>query len=107
MTIKETKDLLDNCLIYKLKIESLQHELKDATDDLKPMIKTEIDNLTERVMNIRCKIDSLEGHNTKLVMRFRFINGMSFKDIARKLDMSYQWINKLYNDGLEQLSKML
>ena len=107
MTIKDTKNKLDECLIYKFKIESLQNELKNATSELKPKIQHEIDDLTEKVMDIRCKIDSLDNPNVKLVMRFRFINGMSFKDIATKLNMSYQWINKLYNHGLEDLSKIL
>ena len=28
-------------------------------------------------------------------------------DIAKELKITYQWVNKLHNDGLEQLSKML
>ena len=107
MTIKETKTILDDCLIYKYKIESLQNELKSANDDLKPIIKNEIDKLTEHVMNVRCKIDSIENPNVKLVMRFRFINGMSFKDIATKLNFSYQWVNLLYKAGLNDLSEIL
>ncbi len=107
MTVEDTKRILDECLIYNHEIDSLKNELKNATDDLKPIIKNEINELTEKVMNVRCKIDSLSNHNVKLVIRFRFINKMSFKDISKKLNLSYQWVNKLYNDGIEELSKIL
>lgn len=108
MTIQETKNVLDDCLIYKNKIDSLKLELDATTNDLlKSKIKNEIDELTERVMDIRCKIDSLNGKHVKLVMRYRYVNGLSFKDIAEKLGVSYQWINKVYNKGLEQMSKIL
>lgn len=108
MTIQETKNVLDDCLIYKNKIDSLKLELDATTNDLlKSKIKNEIDELTERVMDIRCKIDSLDGKHVKLVMRYRYVNGLSFKDIAEKLGVSYQWINKVYNKGLEQMSKIL
>lgn len=107
MTIKEVKNILDECLIYNYKIESLKNELKNVDDDLKPRIQNEINKLTEKIMDVRCKIDSLENPNVKLVMRFRFLNGMSFKDISEKLGMTYQWINKLYNDGLEELKNIL
>lgn len=106
MTIEDTKRTLDECLIYNHEIDSLKNELKNANDDLKPIIKNEINELTEKVMDIRCKIDSLSSA-TKLVIRFRYINKMSFKEIAKKLNLSYQWVNKLYNDGLEELSKIL
>lgn len=107
MTIKEAKNILDECLIYNYKIESLKNELKNINDDLKPRIQNEINKLSEKVMDVRCKIDSLENPNVKLVMRFRFINGMSFKEISEKLGMTYQWINKLYNNGLEELKNIL
>lgn len=108
MTIKETKNILDDCLIYRNKIDSLKLEVDSTTSEfLKSKIKDEINELTQKVMDIRCKIDSLDGKHVKLVMRYRYVNGLSFKDIAEKLGVSYQWINKVYNKGLEQMSKML
>ena len=58
-------------------------------------------------MKARTLINSLDGSSVRLVIRMRYINLMQFKDIAKELKITYQWVNKLHNDGLEQLSKML
>lgn len=108
MSIDNTKRILEDCLTYNFKIESLRKELKNTTSDkLQNKINTEIDDLTEKAMNIRTKIESLNGSNVRLVMRMRYINLMHFNEIADKLGVSYQWINKLHNNGIEQLSKIL
>ena len=107
MDIENTKRALDECLIYKFKIDSLQQELLKAPDELKDKIKKEINTLTEKVMNVRVKIDSLDGNNVIMVMRLRYLNGLSYKDIAKKLELSYQWVNKIHNEGISQMSKLL
>ena len=108
MTVEKTKRLLEDCLKYSYNIESLKMELKTVNDvKMKNKINSDIDSLTEKVMNVRCKIDEIQGANVRLVMRMRYINLMPFKDIAEKLNVTYQWVNKLYNDGIEHLSKLL
>lgn len=108
MSIEETKRLLEDCLTYNFKIKSLRKELESVTNvKLHDKIVNEINELTEKSMNIRTMIDSLDGSNVRLVMRMRYINIMQFKDIADELNITYQWVNKLHNDGLEQLSKLI
>ena len=104
----EIKKILEDCFTYNLNIKSLRKELESVNDKkLHDKIVNEINCLTEKVMNVRTLIDSLDGSSVRLVMRMRYINLMSFKDIANELNVTYQWVNKLHNDGLEQLSKML
>lgn len=108
MDIENTKRALEDCMSYNYNIESLRKELHTVTNHVfKDKISAEIEALTEKTMNIRCKIDELKGTNVRLVMRMRYMNLMSFKDIAKNLKITYQWVNKLHNDGIEQLSKML
>ena len=108
MSIEETKRLLEDCLTYNFKIKSLRKELESVTNvKLHDKIVNEIDELTEKSMNIRTMIESLDRYNVRLVMRMRYINIMQFKDIADELNITYQWVNKLHNDGVEQLSKIL
>ena len=58
-------------------------------------------------MKVRTLINSLKGSSVRLVIRMRYINSMQFKDIAEELNITYQWVNKLHNDGIEQLSELL
>lgn len=108
MSIEKTKRVLEDCLTYNFKIESLRNELKNTNNvKLQDKISSEIEELTEKTMNIRTKLESLNGSNVRLVMRMRYINAMQFSEIADKLNVTYQWVNKLHNNGVEQLSKLL
>lgn len=108
MTIEETKRLLENCLTYVVKSKSLRNELQKTSDkELKKSISKELKDLTDQVMSVRSKIESLDGMNVKLVMRLRYVNLMRFIDIAKEMKITYVWVHKLHADGVEQLSKIL
>lgn len=108
MRVEEIKKILEDCFTYNLNIKSLRKELESTHDKkLHDKIINEINCLTEKVMTVRTLINSLDGASVRLVIRMRYINLMQFKDIAKELKITYQWVNKLHNDGLEQLSKML
>ena len=108
MRVEEIKKILEDCFTYNLNIKSLRKELESVNDKkLHDKIINEINCLTEKVMKVRTLINSLKGSSVRLVIRMRYINLMQFKDIAKELKITYQWVNKLHNDGLEQLSKML
>lgn len=108
MRVEEIKKILEDCFTYNLNIKSLRKELESTHDKkLHDKIINEINCLTEKVMKVRTLINSLDGSSVRLVIRMRYINLMQFKDIAKELNITYQWVNKLHNDGLEQLSKML
>ncbi len=106
--VNDVKKVLEDCFTYNINIKSLRKELESSNDEkLHDEIVNEINCLTDKVMKVRTLIDSLKGYNVRLVIRMRYINMMPFKDIAEELNITYQWVNKLHNDGLEQLSKML
>ena len=108
MRVEEIKKILEDCFTYNLNIKILRKELESTHDKkLHDKIINEINCLTEKVMKVRTLINSLDGSSVRLVIRMRYINLMQFKDIAKELKITYQWVNKLHNDGLEQLSKML
>ena len=108
MRVEEIKKILEDCFTYNLNIKSLRKELESTHDKkLHDKIINEINCLTEKVMKVRTLINSLDGSSVRLVIRMRYINLMQFKDIAKELKITYQWVNKLHNDGLEQLSKMI
>ena len=96
MRVEEIKKILEDCFTYNLSIKSLRKELESTHD------KKLHDN-----WNTYDHFVTKDGASVRLVIRMRYINLMQFKDIAKELKITYQWVNKLHNDGLEQLSKML
>lgn len=106
--VNDVKKVLEDCLTYNANIKSLRKELESCNNKkLQDKIVNEINCLTEKVMKVRTLINSLKGSSVRLVIRMRYINSMQFKDIAEELNITYQWVNKLHNDGIEQLSELL
>ena len=96
MTIEQLKRLLDDALTYDIYADSL----KDINDDIN------LNKLTQQVMDLRVKINTIENRHVKLCKTLRYVNGYSFNKIAKKMKVSYQWINKLHNKGVEELLKI-
>ena len=95
MTKEELIRLLDNSLTYKIYSDSL----KESEDD-------SLNYLTESVMNLRTNINKLTNRSVRLVMTLRYVNGYRFNVIAKKMKISYQWVNVLHNRGVNLLLDM-
>ena len=92
MTREELIRLLDNSLTYKICSETV----KDS----------ELDDLTESVMNLRTNLNKINHRGIRLVMILRYVNGYKFNVIAKKMKISYQWVNVLHNRGINLLLNM-
>ena len=92
MTREELIRLLDNSLTYKICSETV----KDS----------ELDDLTESVMNLRTNLNKINHRGIRLVMILRYVNGYKFNVIAEKMKISYQWVNVLHNRGVNLLLDM-
>lgn len=92
MTREELIRLLDNSLTYKICSETV----KDS----------ELDDLTESVMNLRTNLNKINHRGIRLVMILRYVNGYKFNVIAKKMKISYQWVNVLHNRGVNILLDM-
>lgn len=95
MTKEELIRLLDNSLTYKVYADSL----KESEDD-------SLNELTESVMQLRTNINKLTNRSVRLVMILRYVNGYRFNVIAKKMKVSYQWVNVLHNRGIDALLNM-
>ena len=92
MTREELIRLLDNSLTYKICSETV----KDS----------ELNDLTESVMNLRTNLNKINHRGIRLVMILRYVNGYKFNMIAKKMKISYQWVNVLHNRGVNLLLDM-
>lgn len=95
MTKEELIRLLDNSLTYKVYADSL----KESEDD-------SLNELTESVMQLRTNINKLTNRSVRLVMILRYVNGYRFNVIAKKMKVSYQWVNVLHTRGIDALLEM-
>ena len=95
MTKEELIRLLDNSLTYKVYADSLKESEDDSLNDL-----------TESVMQLRTNINKLTNRSVRMVMILRYVNGYRFNVIAKKMKVSYQWINVLHTRGIDALLEM-
>ena len=95
MTKEELIRLLDNSLTYNVYADSL----KESEDD-------SLNELTESVMKLRTNINKLTNRSVRLVMILRYVNGYRFNVIAKKMKVSYQWVNVLHTRGIDALLNM-
>ena len=107
MTLENTVDLLERVRSYSVEINSLKDELKKYSCEMSDTIESEIESQTELIMRVRTKINSIKNGSVRNVMRMRYLNNLSFAEISKKLEITYQWVNKLHTRGVEELSKML
>ena len=95
MTKEELIRLLDNSLTYKVYADSL----KESEDD-------SLNEVTESVMQLRTNINKLTNRSVRMVMILRYVNGYRFNVIAKKMKVSYQWVNVLHTRGIDALLNM-
>lgn len=107
MTLESTIELLERVRNYNLDVDSLKDELTKSSGEMSDTIKGEIESQTELIMKVRAKINLLKNSSVRNILRMRYLNNLSFVDISKKLGITYQWVNKLHNRGIEELTKIL
>lgn len=108
MTEADVKRLLEEVRNYSVIINSLKLELEQHKgNDLESIIKTDLDKNTEHIMKVRACIFQISDNNVKNVMRMRYINNFSFTNIARKLNVTYQWVFQLHKRGITELANLI
>ena len=66
-------------------------------------INREIDELQIVRQEIRAALNQLEDENLKLLMEYRYIDGMTWEQIAVKMDISWRWSIKLHGKALGKI----
>ena len=75
-------------------------------DSLKESEDDSLNELTESVMQLRTNINKLTNRSVRMVMILRYVNGYRFNVIAKKMKVSYQWVNVLHTRGIDALLNM-
>lgn len=74
-------------------------------EKLRERYRNTLDELCDRQLQIEEMIESLEPLEKDLI-RYRYIDGMKWKDVFKKIGYSQKQTFRIHNDILEKLEKM-
>ena len=63
-----------------------------------------IDAAVEKRKEIETVIETLEDKTLQLLLRYRYIDGMTWEQIAVKMRYDYRWVLRLHGRALERLT---
>ena len=75
----------------------------DKVLEIDEEINREIDTLQTVRQEIRAALNQLEDENLKLLMEYRYIDGLTWEQIAVKMHYGFQWVCKLHGRALNRL----
>ena len=75
----------------------------DKVLEIDAEINREIDELQIVRQEIRAALNQLEDENLKLLMEYRYIDGLTWEQIAVKMHYGFQWVCKLHGRALNRL----
>ena len=75
----------------------------DKVLEIEEEINKEIDELQEVCRGIKTVLGQLEDENLKLLMEYRYIDGLTWEQIAVKMHYGFQWVCKLHGRALASI----
>lgn len=75
----------------------------DKVLEIDAEINREIDELQIVRQEIRAALNQLEDENLKLLMEYRYIDGLTWEQIAVKMHYGFQWVCKLHGRALASI----
>lgn len=71
--------------------------------DIEADINREIDRQIDLRERIEAAIRAIPDGRLRDLMRYRYMDGMTWEKIAVKMEISYQWVCKLHGDALKEI----
>lgn len=78
-------------------------ELMMKLEEKRAELVDKILQLQEKQKRIETMIESLDNPNERVVMRYRYILGMKFEDIAKEMDYSTQHVYYIHKEAIEKI----
>lgn len=76
----------------------------DKITEIEAQITREIEELCNVRQKIKEILAQLEDENLRLLMEYRYIDGLTWEQIAEKMDCSRQWATSLHGKALLQIT---
>ena len=71
--------------------------------DIEADINREIDRQIDLRERIEAAIRAIPDGRLRDLMRYRYMDGMTWEEIAVEMEISYQWVCKLHGDALKEI----
>ncbi|MCQ2530296.1 MAG: DUF1492 domain-containing protein [Lachnospiraceae bacterium] len=78
-------------------------ELMFKLEEKRAELVKKIMQLEEKQKQIELLIESLENPSERVVMRYRYILGLKFEDIAKEMDYSVQHVYYIHKEAIEKI----
>lgn len=75
----------------------------DKVLEIEEKIDQEIDELLEVRRDIKTVLGQLEDDTLRLLMEYRYLDGLTFEEIAVKMHYSWRWVIKLHGKALAEI----
>ena len=75
----------------------------DKVLEIEAEINREIDELQEVCREIKAVLNQLEDDTLRLLMEYRYLDGLTFEEIAVKMHYSWRWVIKLHGKALAEI----
>ena len=75
----------------------------DKVDELERKITQAIDELADIRMEIEAVLGQLEDDTLRELMEYRYIDGMTWEQVAVKMHYGFQWVCKLHGRALDKI----
>ena len=75
----------------------------DKVLEIEEEINKEIDELQEVCRGIKTVLGQLEDGTLRLLMEYRYLDGLTFEEIAVKMHYSWRWVIKLHGKALAEI----
>ena len=82
------------------KIESAVERIIDLENEL----NEKIDCLVALRRNIESDISSVEDDTLRTLLEYRYIDGMTWEEVAVKMNFNYRWVLRLHGRALTKLA---
>lgn len=75
----------------------------EALDALRREVDRRIDAVAEQALEAERRIDALDSAGQREVMRYRYLNGWEWKEIARRMNYSTDWVKHVHTRALKEM----
>jgi DNA-directed RNA polymerase specialized sigma24 family protein len=75
----------------------------DALERLQREIDRRIDAVAEQTLAMERSIDAVKDVNQREVLRYRYLNGWDWREIARRMNYSTDWVKHIHSQALKAM----
>ena len=76
----------------------------EKLEEYERKINIKIDDWCEAKLDIEKAIHTVESHKFRLLLRYRYINGWTFEQIAVQMDHDYRWVRRLHRKAVNLIN---